>query len=326
VTDPKPLVFISHITEERNIAEALKRILQKSFLGMIEVFVSSSPDSIPAGNNWLETISNALNSCRAEIILASPISVKRPWINFEAGAGWVRGVPIVPLCHSGMTPSKLPVPLNLLQTFQAKDEDSLRKRLLPILAQVVGCEVPEIDLTELLRALSAYHSEEDEYTWVKDGLEAACQGAYVTATDHGDVDKEWFRNRTLILGWDKSKKRGPAEARFVFPLPAQHVLSNLSAWELGLTVTSERFHAGLHTRIRGTRGAIIHINGIPIDTIDLTRQMDNGSDYGFSGQVIMGPYSIENLFHNANDLHITLHVPDRVLWDIDRVIVKLSKR
>jgi hypothetical protein len=46
---PKPLVFISHITEEKDIAGALKVLVESAFLGMIEVFVSSDPTSIRLG-------------------------------------------------------------------------------------------------------------------------------------------------------------------------------------------------------------------------------------------------------------------------------------
>ena len=34
----------------------------------------------------------------------------RPWVNIELGAAWIKRVPIIPLCHSGLTPSDLPWP------------------------------------------------------------------------------------------------------------------------------------------------------------------------------------------------------------------------
>jgi hypothetical protein len=36
------------------------------------------------------------------IVLCSPFSIKRPWIHFEAGAGWGRGVKVIPMRHSGL--------------------------------------------------------------------------------------------------------------------------------------------------------------------------------------------------------------------------------
>lgn len=70
-------VFISHISEEKEIAQKLKQVIESSFLGLIEVFVSSDADSIRLGKKWLESITDALKKCKIEIILASPESVKR---------------------------------------------------------------------------------------------------------------------------------------------------------------------------------------------------------------------------------------------------------
>lgn len=98
----KSSVFISHIGDEATIAREFKSLIEENFLGMIEVFVSSDGSSVKMGEKWLNDISDALERCAVEIVICSPISVRRPWINFEAGAGWVRGIPVIPLCHSGM--------------------------------------------------------------------------------------------------------------------------------------------------------------------------------------------------------------------------------
>jgi len=104
--DRKPLIFISHIKEEKDLAFALKELVTDKFLNMMEVFVATDPTSIEMGREWLQRIKAALKTCAVEIIFASPESVKRPWINFEAGAAWIRkNVPVIPLCHSGMLTS-----------------------------------------------------------------------------------------------------------------------------------------------------------------------------------------------------------------------------
>lgn len=145
----KRLVFISHIAEEKEIALAFKDLIENSFLGMIEVFVSSDEDSIRMGQKWLDEISNALKMCAIEIILCSPKSIHRPWINFEAGAGWVRDISVIPLCHSGIEPSKLPMPLNLLQAAKANEISSL-KLIFPVLAQAIGAKTPNADFSEFI--------------------------------------------------------------------------------------------------------------------------------------------------------------------------------
>lgn len=115
------MVFISHVSEEAQIAATLKRHIESVFSGQCKVFISSDPRDIPAGSKWLEKISQAIEAAKVLVVLCSPASLKRPWINFEMGCGWVRGVPIIPVCHSGQTKGQLPPPIS---TFQALELDS----------------------------------------------------------------------------------------------------------------------------------------------------------------------------------------------------------
>jgi hypothetical protein len=153
----KPLIFISHISEEKEVALAVKELIEASFLGMMEVFVSSDHLSIPLGQKWLDNITNSLKTCSVEIVICSPKSVTRPWINFEAGAGWVRDIPVIPLCHSGIEPSTLPLPLNLLQAAKATEIPSL-KLILPVLAQAIGSQTPSVDFTEFISKVKTFES------------------------------------------------------------------------------------------------------------------------------------------------------------------------
>lgn len=157
----KSLVFISHIGDEAEIAIEFKSLVEQAFLGLIDVFVSSDGTSITMGQNWLDDISNALKRCSVETIICSPRSVQRPWINFEAGAGWVRGIPIIPLCHSGMKPSRLPVPLNLLQAVNATEIGSL-KLVFPVLASALGSNAPSVDFTKFIQNVTDF---EQRYTF-----------------------------------------------------------------------------------------------------------------------------------------------------------------
>lgn len=151
----KSLVFISHITEEKEIAIAFRELIESSFLGMLDVFVSSDEDSIHMGQKWLDRISNGLKTCAIEIVLCSPKSILRPWINFEAGAGWVRDIPVIPLCHSGIEPAKLPTPLNLLQAAKANEVSSL-KLIFPVLAQAIGAKTPNIDFSDFVAKVTEF--------------------------------------------------------------------------------------------------------------------------------------------------------------------------
>lgn len=151
----KPRVFISHISDEAALADVLKKRLLKDCLGLIDVFVSSDEISIEAGANWLEAVESALKSAKIELILCSKASVKRPWINFEAGAGWFRGVLIVPVCHTGLRPSDLPMPLTVLQAIEANKQTGIEKRY-RLLARTIGCDSPSTDFGTLITEVEAF--------------------------------------------------------------------------------------------------------------------------------------------------------------------------
>jgi len=157
----KPVIFISHIKEEAEIATALKELIAPHFLGLLDFFVSSDGASIAMGQKWLEMVSAQLKSCAVEIVVCSPISVTRPWINFEAGAAWIRDIPVIPLCHSGMSPSDLPVPLSLLQSAKLTDIAGMNL-VVPVLANALGAASPKIDFTDFVARVKDF---EERYTF-----------------------------------------------------------------------------------------------------------------------------------------------------------------
>lgn len=149
---PKPIIFISHISKEAELAEILKVNLVKDFLGMIEVFVSSDSSSIQLGQKWLDELDKNLKEAQIEIVLCSKDSVVRPWINFEAGGGWVRGIPVVPICHTDIKPTELPIPLNMLEAIQANDAPGINK-LYKLISNQLGATLPATDYTPLINEI-----------------------------------------------------------------------------------------------------------------------------------------------------------------------------
>jgi len=142
----KKTVFISHITEESELAQIISQQIKGSYLGMLDTFVSSDGESIPTGGRWLDSIDTALSESAIQISLCSPKSVKRPWINFEAGASWIRKIPVIPFCHSGMTKTQLPIPLSMLQAADYNNQTDL-ERMFSTLSEVLGSEQPNMDYT-----------------------------------------------------------------------------------------------------------------------------------------------------------------------------------
>lgn len=159
----RPTIFLSHITEEAALASILKSEIDKNFLGMVDVFQSSDRTSSKIGTNWLDNITTALRNCEAIIVLCSPHSIGRPWINFECGAGWARDIYIAPLCHSGLRPVDLPVPISSLQGISANDPTAIVS-LFAMIAEKLSSKTPNIDAQAIIDKISEFSHEYTRHT------------------------------------------------------------------------------------------------------------------------------------------------------------------
>ena len=104
-----PRIFISYSHEEEDLAISVKDWIRKTISKPLDFFMSTD---ISPGKVWMETIRNELQICDAAILILSPRSVGRKWIHFEAGAAFVRQVPIIPVCCNGLQKSELTLPLS----------------------------------------------------------------------------------------------------------------------------------------------------------------------------------------------------------------------
>jgi hypothetical protein len=150
-------VFLSHISCEANLADIVEHHVTRDFIGLAEVFVSTQA-SILVGSKWLDEVTTALNKANLHVVLASPESVERKWINFEAGAAHVRGVPIIPLCHSGLAPAQLPVPLSESEGLVLSAKAGF-ERFYGAIAATLGSKLPAVDYAAYGREVSAFETE-----------------------------------------------------------------------------------------------------------------------------------------------------------------------
>jgi len=114
-------IFISFIHEDVKIATAVQRLIQDQ-LSTRSVFLSSDPWQVFAGEVWLDRIRLELDPAKVVVMLLTSESVKRPWINFEAGAAWLRGKAIIPVCYAGLSKSHLPKPYSNFQALDLRTE------------------------------------------------------------------------------------------------------------------------------------------------------------------------------------------------------------
>jgi hypothetical protein len=119
-------IFISHITEEKETALCLKEFLKESLGWGLQVFVSSDYESIGGGDIWFNTIVDALKTSLVEIVLLSPDSVARPWINFEAGVGIGAKASVIPVVVHGLERGQVGHPLSSLQIRSLEDDANVR--------------------------------------------------------------------------------------------------------------------------------------------------------------------------------------------------------
>jgi len=147
-------IFISHISEEASITEILKDWIESSFLGQCEVFASSDKADL-SGNKWISEIDQALDSAMTFLVLFSPTSVKRPWVNVQTGWGWIKGLPIIPICHSGLKKDDLPRRISTLQALEI-NSDCFVSELSTTLAKHLGfAKFSRIDQDAMVRELTA---------------------------------------------------------------------------------------------------------------------------------------------------------------------------
>lgn len=155
----KHRIFISHISEETQLAKAFRDQLLTEFPEDLEVFVSSDRKSIEVGKEWLQEVKDALREASILLVMCSVNSIGKPWVNFEAGGGWLRDIPLIPICHSGMLPEHLPVPLKMLNGLEAAEPSGLQK-LHDVIAKVLGCPATDnIDRTPFTQRFKRLESD-----------------------------------------------------------------------------------------------------------------------------------------------------------------------
>lgn len=116
-------VFISFIHEEQAVAEAVQKFLKKVLEDRAEVFMSADTWQVYAGELWLERIEVELNKAKVIILMLSPESVGRPWVNFEAGGAFFLKKIIIPVCFDGLSKGTMPKPYSNFQGVDLNNDD-----------------------------------------------------------------------------------------------------------------------------------------------------------------------------------------------------------
>src|SRR5664279_2293116 len=112
-------IFVSYWAGEQGVATSLYDFVTTSLPDKTTIFMADS-GTIRAGDNWLDIIKRELKESKVVLSILSNDSIKRPWINFEAGAAWIDKI-LIPLCFGALEKGMMPAPYNQLQALQLRE-------------------------------------------------------------------------------------------------------------------------------------------------------------------------------------------------------------
>lgn len=94
-------VFISYSSKEKTIADAICGVMERQ-----EIRCWIAPRDIRPGQNYAESILEAINNCRMMVIILSSASNASPHVLREVERGVSKGLPVVPFRIEDIKPSK----------------------------------------------------------------------------------------------------------------------------------------------------------------------------------------------------------------------------
>ena len=142
-------IIICHTHGDTSIAQILQDWIESTFVGQSDVFIHSDDEIILSDAAWLEKVDDALEGANALILVISPTSIQKPWLNFELGCAWMKGIFILSVCHSGITTANLPQPLSMFQGLDLNQEN-FPEMLFTLLGKQLGIrKLPHLNFAEM---------------------------------------------------------------------------------------------------------------------------------------------------------------------------------
>lgn len=145
-------VFLSHAAADRPIAERIAEEI-KGMLPDADVFVASRPGHIGTGEEWWPRIQHELREADAFLVLLTPSSITRPWINFECGAAWMAQRELLTVSAAGLDRAKVPEPLKYFQITSLEESHEAAEAFRPWGLDVVEPEALAEDLKRIAAEL-----------------------------------------------------------------------------------------------------------------------------------------------------------------------------
>lgn len=124
-------VFISHWSEEKELALAWQTLIKDSMVGKVKAWLSSDRTpggGVGIGDIWRGRIYEELKEADYVLAIVSPDSLQRPWVPWECGVATGTSLErgLIPIVFS-MSLQDLSGPMASYQAYSGEDEDQVRE-------------------------------------------------------------------------------------------------------------------------------------------------------------------------------------------------------
>ncbi len=158
-------VFISHSSEDSQLARQLVDLLRSSFNLRAEQIRCTSVDGyrLPAGADSDEQLRDEALIARAFISVISPFSLTSTYVLFELGARWGAKRPLIPLLAPGTGPQALRGPLVGLNALSCESAGQLHQLVSDVGRTLeIEAESPAVYESNIEAILYSGHSQESQ--------------------------------------------------------------------------------------------------------------------------------------------------------------------
>jgi len=144
-------IFISHAAVDEEIARCLKHYIEQAFPEQ-RVFVSSDPEDLKPGDEWVVKILAALEGAKCILALTSERGLGRKWVWFESGRTWFSQLRLVPCCVGKVRKGNLPPPFSGRMSINI-DEPRDVAALFASLQEQFGSAAQPLDYDEFVQTI-----------------------------------------------------------------------------------------------------------------------------------------------------------------------------
>lgn len=126
-------VFISHSSKDATVAEAVVKLLRAALdLAPSGIRCTSVAGyKLPLGADTDEQLKREVSDSKVFVAILTPTSIKSPYVVFEMGARWGKGLFIGPLLARGVTMKDIG-PVSAINTLHATKEPDLHQFLVDV--------------------------------------------------------------------------------------------------------------------------------------------------------------------------------------------------